>query len=187
MKVLALSCSLRKPSLNKKLMAVAAELLTKHGVEVDLAQLSEFDLPLLNWDLVEDNGGKFPAIVDQLRDRFLAADAFVLSTPEYNYSIAAPLKNAIDWLSRYRPMPFKNKPSYLMSASISFAGGIRGLWQTRIPLEGCGSYVYPGMFPLPTAHQKFDGDGKLTDQESVSRLDAELASFLDFAKRLTAK
>jgi len=186
MKVFALACSLRRASLNKKLLGNAVTIIERHGVEVDLASLADFDLPLLNWDLVEDQAGAFPPAADALKARFLAADAFVLATPEYNYSVSAPVKNAIDWLSRYRPMPFRDKPGMLMAASISVVGGIRGLWQTRIPLEGCGALLYSDMFALPVAHTKLDADGTLTDPELLARLDQNIAGFLGYAKKLTS-
>ena len=71
-------------------------------------------------------------------------DAVMISSPEYNYSISGVLKNLIDWVSRARPMPWRGKSIYLMSAAPSPMGGIRGLWQTRIPLEGCGALRIPG-------------------------------------------
>lgn len=187
MKVLALACSLRKGSINKKLLGVAVEVMRRHGAEVEHALLEDFALPLFNQDLIDGNGGQFPEPADRLRQRFLDNDAFVLATPEYNFSIAAPVKNAIDWLSRFRPMPFRDKPGFIMATSTGVIGGIRGLWQTRIPLEGCGALLYADMFALGQGPQKFDGDGKLTDVDALARLDGQLAGFLGFAQKLTAK
>jgi NAD(P)H-dependent FMN reductase len=67
----------------------------------------------------------------ELRRRLGQADAFVISSPEYNFSMPGALKNVIDWVSRYGPQPFKGKHCLLMSASPSMAGGNRGLWALR--------------------------------------------------------
>jgi NAD(P)H-dependent FMN reductase len=137
-------------------------------------------MPLYHGDL-DGNGGLPPGAL-ALKDRVIAADAIIIATPEYNYSIAGPLKNAFDWVSRARPMPWRGKSVYLMSASPSPMGGIRGLWQTRIPFEGCGSLVFPDMFALSHAHEAFDENGKLRDANTFERLDKELSGFVRLAK-----
>jgi NAD(P)H-dependent FMN reductase len=115
----------------------------------------------------------------------LAADAIIIATPEYNYSISGALKNAFDWVSRDRPMPWRGKSVYLMSASPSPMGGIRGLWQTRIPFEGCGALVFPDMFMLAHAHEAFDENGRLRDQETMARLEREIAGFVRLAEAVS--
>jgi NAD(P)H-dependent FMN reductase len=97
------------------------------------------------------------------------------------------LKNAIDWVSRARPVPFKGKSGLLLSASPSFAGGIRGLWQLRIPLEGLGVLVYPDMFPLPSADEAFDEDDQLRDPKTRERLDKIIAAYLKTAEALARR
>jgi chromate reductase, NAD(P)H dehydrogenase (quinone) len=161
MKILAFAASLRKGSLNKKLVALAADIARAAGAEVDLADFREFEMPIYDGDV--DAGQGPPPGAQQLRRRVDAADAILISAPEYNYSIAGPLKNAIDWVSRARPMPWRGKSIYLMAAAPSPMGGIRGLWQTRIPLEGCGALVFPDMFALPHAADAFDEAGRLRD------------------------
>src|SRR6266496_2530852 len=66
------------------------------------------DLPIYNFD-VQEKG--FPAPVTKLRDEILAADALLFASPEYNWSVGAPLKNAIDWMSRFQPQPFNDEPT----------------------------------------------------------------------------
>jgi NAD(P)H-dependent FMN reductase len=180
MRVLAFAASLRQGSLNRKLIELAATLTRAEGVEVDLAHFSEFEMPLYNGDLEPKVG--WPPGVAEMTKRMDAADALIIASPEYNYSIAGVLKNAIDWVSRIRPMPWRGKSVYLMSASPSPMGGIRGLWQTRIPLEGCGSLVFPDMFALPYAHLAFDEQGKLKDKANFERLQRELRGFLRLAE-----
>jgi chromate reductase len=180
MRVLAFAASLREQSWNRKLIALAAERAAAHGAEVDLAQFRAFDMPLYDGDLHEREG--FPPGARDLARRLEQADAFMIAAPEYNYSIAGPLKNAIDWVSRVRPMPWRGKSGYLMSASPSLAGGIRGLWQTRIPLEGCGALVFPDMFALASAHEAFTPEGRLRDQLQAERFNREILGFVRLAE-----
>jgi chromate reductase, NAD(P)H dehydrogenase (quinone) len=182
MKILAFAASLRKGSLNKKLVALAADLARAAGAEVDLADFREFEMPIYDGDV--DAGQGPPPGAQQLRRRVDAADAILISAPEYNYSIAGPLKNAIDWVSRARPMPWRGKSIYLMAAAPSPMGGIRGLWQTRIPLEGCGALVFPDMFALPHAADAFDEAGRLRDAALAERLQREVTGFVRLAEAL---
>lgn len=180
MNVLAFAASLRRTSLNRKLIALAAEVARSAGAQVDLAEFREFELPIYDGDLDASDG--LPPGGVELKRRIEQADAIMISAPEYNYSVAGPLKNAIDWVSRARPMPWRGRSIYLMSASPSAMGGIRGLWQTRIPLEGCGALVFPDMFALPHAGEAFDDSGKLRDAALAERLRREVVGFVRLAE-----
>ncbi|GEJ55422.1 NADPH-dependent FMN reductase [Anaeromyxobacter diazotrophicus] len=180
MKILAFAASLRRGSLNRKLIALAAEVARTAGAEVDLAEFREFELPIYDGDL--DASAGLPPGAQELKRRLDQAAAVLLAAPEYNYSVAGPLKNAIDWVSRARPMPWRGKSIYLLSASPSPMGGIRGLWQTRIPLEGCGALVFPDMFALPHANEAFDGAGRLRDAAVAARLEREVVGFVRLAE-----
>jgi hypothetical protein len=79
------------------------------------------------------------------------------------------LKNAIDWVSRFRPQPFSGKHGLLMSASPSMVGGNRGLWALRVPLEHLDTRIYPDMFSLAQEHRGLDGDGRLADDALEQR------------------
>ena len=94
------------------------------------------------------------------------------------------LKNAIDWVSRARPMPWRGRAVYLMSTAPSAMGGVRGLWQTRIPLEGCGAIVFPDMFALPHGTTAFDERGGLRDAASFERLFRDVRGFVRFAEAI---
>jgi chromate reductase len=183
MHVLAFAASLRRASLNRRLIALAAEIAREAGAQVDLAEFREFELPIYDGDL-DARAGLPPGGVE-LKHRLERADAVMISAPEYNYSIAGPLKNAIDWVSRARPMPWRGKSVYLMSASPSPMGGIRGLWQTRVPLEGCGALVFPDMFALPHANEAFDEAGRLRDPALTQRLVREVTGFVRLAEAVT--
>ena len=182
MRILAFAGSLRMQSLNRRLIGLAADIARDAGAWVDLAEFREFDMPIYDGDLERSSG--LPPGAVQLKRRLELADAVLIAAPEYNYSIAGPLKNAIDWVSRVRPMPWRGKSIYLMSASPSAAGGIRGLWQTRIPLEGCGALVFPDMFALANADEAFDEKGCLRDQELALRLRKEVVGFVCLAQKL---
>ncbi len=180
MKLLAFAASLRSGSLNQKLVALAAGLAREEGAQVDLADFREFAMPIYDGD--EDAANGLPPGALDLKRRVEAADGLLIAAPEYNYSVSGALKNAIDWLSRARPMPWRGRSVYLLSASPSPMGGIRGLWQTRIPLEGCGALVFPDMFALPHAKEAFGEDGQLRDPGQRERLRRELAGFVRLAE-----
>jgi chromate reductase len=89
------------------------------------------------------------------------------------------LKNAIDWVSRFRPQPFDEKSGLLLSASPSMVGGNRGAWALRVPFEHLGARIYPDMFSLARAHAAFDGDGRIADQQLQQRFNTNLVNFMD--------
>ena len=185
MKVFAFAASLRKDSWNKKLLNLAIDVARKHGAEVDHADFREFDMPLYDGDMQASSG--FPPGAQALAKRITGSDGWILASPEYNYSLPGTIKNAIDWVSRMNPMPTRGKHALLISTSGSLVGGIRGLWQLRIPLEGCGVWIHPDMFALATAPQAFDEAGKLKDAALATRLDTLIADYLRAGKALNAR
>src|SRR5712691_8203208 len=111
---LVFSASLRDGSLNTRLATLAAATIEANGGGVDFASMHEFDARSYDEDVQRDDG--FPAGAQEFRRRLEASDAFVVSSPEYNASMSAALKNAIDWVSRFRPQPFNEHHGLLMSA-----------------------------------------------------------------------
>ncbi len=176
LRVLVLSGSLRTGSVNGQLAMLTTKLLAENGAAADLAHLRDFDMPSYDGDVETAQGQPQNSVA--LRDRLRAAQAFVLASPEYNASIPGVVKNAIDWLSRFRPQPFKDKHALLVSASPSMVGGNRGLWALRVPLEHLGARVYPDMFSLARAHQAFGDSGDLNDAGLQDRLAATVKAFL---------
>jgi chromate reductase len=174
---LLFSASLRKDSLNTRLIKLAASILEKNGGKVDYARMEEFDCPSMNQDLEINNF--HPAGAEELRKRILANDAFIISSPEYNGSMPGLLKNSIDWVSRFRPQPFNDSHALLMSASPSMGGGNHGLWSLRIPLEKLGTNVFSSMFSLATAHKAFTPEGQIADETLAKRFEDNLLSFKD--------
>lgn len=180
LKILVFSASLRKESLNTKLAKLAAGVIEKHGGKVDFANMSEFDCLSFNEDLEVDNF--HPAGAEEFRKRILASDAFIIASPEYNGSVPGLLKNAIDWVSRFRPQPFNEKHALLMSASPSMGGGNHGLWTLRIPLEKMGTNLYPAMFSLATAHKAFNPEGIIADETLARRFEDNVVAFLNLVE-----
>ena len=180
MRYLVFSGSLRKDSLNTRLAKLAVRAIEANGGIPDLADMNEFDTPSFNQDV--ETAHSYPQGAEEFRNRLLANDAFIIASPEYNASVPGHLKNAIDWVSRYRPQPFNERHGLLMSASPSMVGGNRGLWTLRVPLEHLGARVFPDMFSLATAHKSFTTDGMLTDETLQKRFDANVVSFMDLVE-----
>lgn len=183
LQLLVFSASLRGDSLNTRLAALAASRIEANGGTVDLAAMRDFDAPSYDGDAEQATG--LPPGADALRQRLEAADGFVISSPEYNASMPGVLKNAIDWVSRYRPQPFHGRHGLLLSASPSMVGGNRGLWALRVPLEHLGARVYPDMFSLAQAHEAFDARGGLVNEALGGRFEDTIVGFLDLVEAST--
>ena len=177
---LVFSVSMRKDSLNTRLAKLAVESIQQQGGEVDYGMMSEFDCPSFNGD-AESTGGN-PKGSEEFNKRITANDALVISSPEYNGSMPGLIKNAIDWVSRFRPQPFNEKQVLLLSASPSMVGGNRGVLALRIPLEHLGARVFPNMFSLAMAHKAFSAEGKITDAILAKRFDDNIASFMNLVE-----
>src|ERR1044071_8895503 len=182
-KALLFAASLRKDSLNHKLIELVAQIVRKRGVTADVVRMSDFDCPSYDGDAEAASG--IPSGAQRLRDRLNDCDAFVIAAPEYNASMPGILKNVIDWTSRFRPQPFNGKQAFLLSASPSMAGGNRGLWALRIPLEHLGARVYPDMFSLAQAHEAFDAAGRIANPTLQQRFDSTIQCFLDLVEAAT--
>jgi chromate reductase len=179
-RILVFSGSLRQASLNTRLAELAAQAVGDLGAEPDVASMRDFDVPVYDGDLEQRDG--LPAGAHSLRDRLIANDGFILAAPEYNASVSGAVKNLIDWTSRFRPQPFREKQALLLSASPSMAGGNRGLWALRVPLEHLGSRVYPDMFSLAKAHQAFDEDGQIADPKLREHFSTTIRAFVDLVE-----
>jgi chromate reductase, NAD(P)H dehydrogenase (quinone) len=179
-KVLVFGASLRADSLNDRLATLAARAIAAHGGVVERATMRDFDCPSYDGDDESDAG--IPVGAALLKDKLLATDAFIIASPEYNASMPGVLKNVVDWTSRFRPQPFTRRNGLLMSASPSMAGGNKGLWSLRIPLEHLGARVYPDMFSLAQAHQAFGDDGRLKDTKLQERFDSTISCWLQLVE-----
>ena len=145
-----------------------------HDGERDLAKFREFEMPLFDGDLQAADG--VPAGTQQLANRIGASDGVVIVSPEYNYGVPGPLKNAIDWLSRFRPFPTAGKTCFLASAAPGLVGGARGLIALRPALSFMGMWLSGDSFSLAQANQAMVG-GKIVDDELDEMLDGMLDRF----------
>jgi len=178
-KILGFVGSLRKASYNKALMRTAMQLLPE-GAKLEVFDLAEF--PLFNQDFERTP----PEIVKQFKAKIRAADAILMASPEYNYSIPGVLKNAIDWASRPpTDNVFDGKPVAVMSASTSKLGGARMQYHLR------QSFVWLNMYPinrpefmLANAAAYFDNEGNLKDEDTRNRLKDLLEALVQWTLKL---
>lgn len=175
MKILGICGSLRKGSFSRMLLDQALSLSEQAGWETDRVDLGA--IPLYNADI---DGDEKPAAVTQLKDKIQAADAVLIATPEYNYSIPGVLKNALDWASRpgYQSV-LKDKPVAILSASVSIVGGARGQVHLRDVLAATLSRVFPAPdYLLPAAGNAFSSDNKFKEAAVATILKDYMASYL---------
>jgi len=177
--ILGFAGSLRKGSYNRALLRAAMELVPKD------ARLEAFELdgiPPFNEDLLSSP----PEKVKEFKRKIKAADAILMVTPEYNYSIPGVLKNAIDWASRPKvENAFEGKPVAIMSASTGMLGGARvqyHLRQTFVFLDMC-AVNKPEVF-VTFAAQKFDDKGKLLDEQAKELIAQLLGNLVAWTRRL---
>jgi chromate reductase, NAD(P)H dehydrogenase (quinone) len=172
--IVAMSGSLRKGSYNTHLLHAVTELLPE-GITMEIASIA--DIPLYNADLDVPTAERRPPAVEAFRNTMAKADAFLFVSPEYNYSIPGGLKNAIDWASRGKDSPMLNKAAALMGATT-------GLWGTvRMQLAFRPVFLFLNMTGLnkpevlvAQAQNKFDENGKLTDQTTKDLIKQQLAA-----------
>ncbi|MCI0406052.1 MAG: NAD(P)H-dependent oxidoreductase [candidate division Zixibacteria bacterium] len=169
-KIFAIAGSLRAGSFNRKLLAAAVRKIK--DATVDVADLKEFDLPLYDGDL-EAQG--LPPGVIKLKERIAAADALLIATPEYNWSIPGVFKNAIDWASRPPSNPFRGKTALITAASAGYFGGVRSILQLRQVFVTLGVFTIPEQVTVAFGAKAFDEAGKLADP----KLDVSLQKGID--------
>jgi chromate reductase len=166
--IIGFTGSLRLHSYNKAALRAAKKLLPE-GATLDIVDLA--DIPFFNEDLEAEG---MPQAVLDFKKKLSTADAILISTPEYNYSIPPVLKNVLDWASRGNDLTLSGKPLAIMSASPSIFGGSRVQYHLRqvcvrlnlLPLN------QPEVF-IMKADNKFDKEGNLineTTQNSISKL-----------------
>lgn len=178
-KVLGIAGSLRKGSYNKLALRAAIEL-KPAGMDIESFDIAP--IPLYNEDLREQG---FPSVVEEFREKIRAADALLFVTPEYNYSVAGVLKNAIDWASRPPDQPFNDKPVAIMGASISRLGTARAQYHLRQTAVFLNMHVLnkPEVM-ISGAATAFDADGRLTDEGTRKLIVELLVNLKDWSERL---
>ena len=177
----AISGSLRAGSFNTAALRAAAEL-APESVAVIAADIA--DIPLYDEDL---RAAGVPLAVSRLQAAIASADAVLIATPEYNYSVPGVLKNAIDWVSRTEPQPFSNKPVAIMGASPGVFGTARAQYDLRKMFVYLDAHLLnkPEVM-ISAAHTRFDADGKLTDEATRKFVASLLTALRDWTYRLQA-
>jgi chromate reductase, NAD(P)H dehydrogenase (quinone) len=181
-RILGLSGSLRAGSYNTALLRAAVESVPT-GSQIEIGRIDDF--PPYNED-VRQSG--FPPPAQRLRAQIAAADALLIVTPEYNYSIPGVLKNAIDWASRPPDQPFNQKPVAIMGASPGMLGSARAQYHLRQCFVYLNSYVLnqPEVM-VARAHERFDAAGKLTDETTRKLVAQQLQALIEFIDRVGRK
>lgn len=179
MKVLGISGSLRQGSYNSMALR-AARKLAPQGIEVEIGDIS--GIPLYNDDL---RAAGEPPAVTQLKAQVRAADAVLLASPEYNFSVPGVLKNTLDWLSRPPEPPFDGKPVAIMGASGGPLGTARGQYHLRQVLVYMNTFTVnkPEVF-IGTAQAKFNAEGELTDEATAKFITELLVALQKLQTRL---
>lgn len=168
MNLLGISGSLRADSTNTALLRAAAEL-----AGAGAFTLADLNLPLYDGD-VEDRG--MPGAVATLIAQVRAADAVLIATPEYNKGISGVLKNALDWLSRDKPLALKDKPTAIMSAAAGRGGGEVAQFMLRHCLVSHAPRLVMGpMVALANSSRAFE-NGRLVDEAARSLLETQIAA-----------
>lgn len=184
MKVLVFAGSIRKDSFHRKLGRAAAEALREQGLEVTLADLSDYPMPFYDGDVEAEQG--LPPGARAFKQLVREHDGLAIASPEYNGSFPALTKNAIDWVSRSeagepRLAAFQGKKAMLLSTSPGPGGGKRGMRHLRELLEMIGVSVAPTQVAIAKATAAFGPDGALLreeDREALRHAAAELAESL---------
>lgn len=176
--ILGISGSLRRGSFNTALLRNAQAMLPE-GASLEIADLS--GIPLFN----QDDEHEPPEAVRALKAKIAGADALLFAVPEYNHSIPGVLKNAIDWASRpAADQPFSGKPAAVMGAGGRF-GAVRAQLHFRQIAACLNMLLLPKPeLMVPSAQQKFDADGALTDPEARDQLKALVDALVAWARKL---
>jgi chromate reductase len=178
-RILGIAGSLRKSSFNRAALRAAQELVPPNTA------LEIFDLDAIP-PFNEDDERTLPARVVELKKQIRVADAILLATPEYNYSVPGVLKNAIDWASRpYGDNAWDGKPVAIMGASVGATGTARAQYHLR------QSFVFLNMYALnrpevmiSNAAQRFDANGHLVDPTSRKLVEQLLGELVTWTRRL---
>jgi chromate reductase len=179
LKVLGISGSLRKASYNTAALRACSELLPA-GMSLEIATYP--DLPMFNQDVLDAG---MPEPVKRIREAIARADGLLIVSPEYNFSIPAPLKNLIDWGSRPPNQVFQDKPIAIFTCATGPVGGTRVQYDLRKSLVQLWGHVLPRPEVFITqAAGKFQ-DGRLTDETSRKFVAELLAGFKVWIERMS--
>lgn len=177
MKLIGIVGSIQEKSYNKKLLEFT-KFASSDFVDIEIVDID--GIPLFNQDLDYKDYPK----IKEINDKIIESDGVIVVTPEHNHTIPAILKSLIEWFS-YELHPFTHKPVMILGASLTDQGTSRSQLHLRQILDspGVDAFVMPGNeFLLSKAGEKFDEDGKITDEKTIDYLDHCLRRFLKYAQ-----
>ena len=180
-RILALSGSSRRGSLNQKLLDQAALGARAAGAEVTSIRLSDFALPIYDADSEAEHG--LPKGAQALKALLAGHQGLLIATPEHNGGYTALLKNALDWMSRPNGFP-AGKVTALISASPGLLGGVKSQLSLQIVLSKLSVHVIPKSFALGAADQFFDAEGDLKDANVERAVRGVGAALAEMATRI---
>jgi len=187
-RVLAFAGSLRRASLNKRVLKTAIRGAEAAGAEVTYVDLRDYPMPLYDSD--EHDARGFDENALKLQGLLTQHDGLLIASPEYNGSLPAALKNAIDWASRpsdmyERSKVFRGKVAGVMTASPGSLGGVRSLVHLRGVLTSVGVHVLPQEVAVTFAEDRFAGDGEeMTDEKMKGSLESLGAALVEMLKKM---
>ena len=187
---MAFAGSLRERSLNKRVLKTAIKGAESAGAEVTYIDLRDYPMPIYNSDDHERDGFDENAL--RLQGLLTEHDGLLIASPEYNGSLPAALKNAIDWASRQsgkyeRSKVFPGKVAGVMTASPGSLGGVRSLAHLRGVLTSVGVIILPQEVAVTFAEDKFADDGcEMTDEKTRGNLEALGAALVEMLRRTRA-
>ena len=178
-RILGIAGSLRRQSYNRAALRAATQLVPE-GATIDIFEID--GIPGFS----EDDEQNPPPKVVELKQRIREADAILIVTPEYNYSVPGVLKNAIDWASRpYGDSAWNGKPAAIMGASVGAIGTARAQYHLR------QMFVFLNMFPvnqpevmIANASERFDAEGNLTDDPTKDFIRQLLQSLVKWTRQI---
>ncbi|MFD1348882.1 NADPH-dependent FMN reductase [Oceanobacillus caeni] len=178
MKIVAMVGSVRRESYNMKLVRYMQE---RYSSEVEIEILPINELPFYN----EDEELNPPELVKILREKIKESDGILFATPEYNASIPAVLKNAIDWFSKVEPV-LVNKPAMIVGASMGVLGTVKAQLHLReiLNAKNVSTRILPGNeVYVGSVHQKIDEYGNLKDEATIQFIDSVMDQYIKWVER----
>ena len=178
-RIFALCGSLRRESLNRQLLASAEDMAPGLGADIEVGDYRE--VPLYDADV---QAQAFPASVTRLAAQVADADAVLIVSPEYNYSMPGALKNAIDWLSRCNPQPFAGKAAAIMGTSPGNIGTARMQYHLRQTLVFLDAHpLNKPEVMIGAAADKY-ADGRLIDKKGLEMIERQLTALIAWSAQL---
>ena len=162
-----LSGSSRTASMNRKLVTAMAHVFTAAGANVQIIDLSDYEMPIYNGDFEDANGQ--PETAHALIKTLMGCDGVFIATPEYNGSLPALLKNTIDWTTRIGLEHFSTPVYAIGSATPGALSGIMALRQLHFILNRLGAQVVPTQLGIGQYGQAFDENGDFKNAATMSQ------------------